>query len=211
MLLHFSQLARLRDPRRQNLDQYQVVHIWVPGEESLLSLIDASLTPYNIICQHIPLASALFEGEASEEEAQRKLDRLLAACTAQTSRVDLLRILHRMALVRSAAKHNCSKVYVGDTCSRLAIDIMAFTCTGRGEALPWLLSQRQRYLPEGIEVIRPLRELIALEIDHCINLIRPHYPPPVHLEPGVEKKSPESIYELTERTKSRFNPLSLDC
>lgn len=202
LLLHFSQLFRLKDPRRLNLDQVQIVHIVIPGAPDCQVLIDAALRPYDLTCRHLTLASVIYEDSASATEAQMRLTRLLEACTVPTSRADLLRILTRLALVRCAATEKCSKLYVGDNCSRIAVDIMAATCTGRGEALPWMLSPRQVYLAEDVQVVRPLRDLVKLEIDYHIDLVRAQYPPPPYsiIDKVDGKEKPESIYDLTDST-----------
>lgn len=146
------------------------------------------------------MASALY-GE-DDADGVEKLEKLFASCPQKTTKVDLRRILTRVALVLIAIKFECSKVYVGDSCSRLAVDIMADTCTGRGISLPWKLAPLQRYLDLGgkVSVVRPLREVVDLEVNYLLELIKDRYPIPEMIGIVDSTIKPESIYDLTNST-----------
>lgn len=178
LLLHFTQLARQQNPNRPNLDSFSYLQIEVGGntKESLQKLgLDGSVRGGEeeegsfVLLRRASLASVLYpEGD------EGKLEALLASCRSPTIRADLLRILLRLAVLLRASQEGIGTVFLEDSCSQLAVEIMAATCTGRGEALPWVLHvPHQLYqLPSGrqIKVIRPLRELVSLEVSHYLAL-----------------------------------------
>ncbi|PJF16613.1 Cytoplasmic tRNA 2-thiolation protein 2 [Paramicrosporidium saccamoebae] len=187
LLLHLTQQARIQDPNRKNLDTYYFVHITRGGDsaekpEFVKNVFDS----YGVAIESYTLADCLYNGEPE------RLQQLLDACESDTLRVDLVRILTRVALVRIAQQRGIGKVYVGENCSRLAVDIMADTCTGRGVSLPWKYSLAQAY--SDVSVIRPLRDLVNLEVNFYLDSIKNQCPMP---RQSTMTKA-DSIYGLTD-------------
>lgn len=203
--MHFTQLARRQNPNRPNLDNFSYLQIVednsTPESQQRLGL-DGSVKEGNadseegsfVLLQRASLASVLYpKGD------EGKLSALLASCRSPTIRADLLRILLRLAILLRASREGIETVFLEDNCSQLAVEIVAATCTGRGEALPWMLQvPHQLYrLPNGrrIKVVRPLRELVSLEVSYYLALEAPRGPSP---EEAPELDS-ASIYGLTDR------------
>lgn len=128
------------------------------------------------------------------------LDKLVVSCKSATAKSDLMRILTRMALVKVAILRGFSKVFVGDNCTRLAVDIISDTCTGRGVNLPWKYATCQKYLldSEGVVIVRPLRDLVDLEIKYYLESIIETYPETALPRLDSPKEPSDSIYALTD-------------
>lgn len=140
--------------------------------------------------------SQIFSGP----DAQLQLQATLRACRTPSARVDLRRILMQARLLQHAQSQNCTRIYVGDNCTRMAIDVMAETCAGRGGALPWKLATTQE-LAHGICVVRPLREVVEAEAVNYLGLIASEYnittSPDAPVADAATAK-PDSIYALTD-------------
>lgn len=164
------QLARKNDPSRRNLDVFKVVHVIddsvlgtsLAEVDQLREALSACATgcaffylssifdPPDPALLSLPLAVS-----PPAKTSRDSLLLLLQACKSASSRVDLKRILVSVLLVQIAQRLGCSKVYCGDSCSRLATNIMVDTCTGRGVSLPWKLSPAQHCRPYSKPGQRP--------------------------------------------------------
>lgn len=212
LLLHFTQLARLTDPQRKNLDKFIIVCISFGYSEEQKAAITKAVSAYGLFCEFISLSKALY-GE-DDKDGDQKLEGLFKSCKMETTKVDLLCIIKRVALILTAMQRDCSKIYLGETCSSIAVKVLADTCTGRGISIPWMLSPSQRYfgLVDDMEVttIRPLRELVNLEVDYYLSLTEKDFTAApikstIMTEPSQSNSSPnsnpnpnpKSILELT--------------
>jgi len=205
LLLHFSQMARLKTPQRPNLDEIHVAHILEPHEteEETRDFCDPykeHLASYSVV----PLSRVL----GRKNEAQ-KLNVLLQSCRTENSRECLLRILRFALLVKLADDLGCRLLYLGDTCSRMAVNIMVDTCEGRGMQLPWRFAQLQQIIPFSkftfllilpleVRIVRPLREIVDSEVKHYLQLKDPNWR---HSNITLDESDPNTIYAATDSTK----------
>lgn len=163
VLLHLTQLARLRDPNRKNLDLYEYVHISFSGYEISSELL-ACLKHYGVHLRIVKVEDIVVGSQA-----------LLDSHSSLNTRDELQRVFRMAALLEIAKSNDTSVIYLSENCSSLAATIIADTSTGRGMSLPWRLGATQFYFPSNIHVVRPLREVVDLEISHYLSLITPPF------------------------------------
>ena len=96
---------------------------------------------------------------------------LIESAKTPTAKSDLLRILRTRLLATIAKEQGCSKVYLGDTTDRMAINAMADVCAGRGSTIPWSQLPAQPVAAGMMEFVRPLRDLQALEVPAYLEII----------------------------------------
>lgn len=165
LLLHLTQLAAMEDPNRKNLDKFTL--ICFENDLGKRKVLEATVQNYNISIAFFDISEILF-GNADG------LQKLLESGNSENYRVELERFLHDVALVKAAASLGIYKVYVSETCTQMAINIIADTCTARGVSLPWRLAMCQRFLlPEKeVSIIRPLRDVVDGEVKEYNRLIK---------------------------------------
>lgn len=101
--------------------------------------------------------------EKEEEDSGLQLQRLFDRTTTLTSREDLLAYLRTHLLASVAAQREASWVCVGDSATRIAVDMIADTCKGRAFGLPDRLSFIDTRYP-GLLWVRPMKEFLAQEV-----------------------------------------------
>lgn len=193
LLLHFSQLARAKDPQRKNLDIFSVIS-FVKDIKTRESIKKAVRAYEGLECRFLGVQELLF----SEDEGA--IDRLVRSCRSTTARVELAHIMKTLAILSAANRLGCSKVYLSDTCNGLAVEIIRSTCMGRGELIPWKLSHCQAYglgPNRRIQLCRPLRDIVDGEVEHYLKLMDEKYPRPT-VSLGLPEESPASVYSLSE-------------
>lgn len=203
LLLHFSQLARSRDPLRKKLDSFSVMSFAEdPVEQELIrSLVRAH---DGVGCHFLEMRRLLFPGGGEA------LDGLLERCNGETARGELRRIMRTLAILLAARQLGCAKVYLGDTCDRLAVEVIHSTCMGRGETIPWMLAPCQPYelgLAGRIEICRPLRDLVDREVEQYLRLVGKEdgRPPTSPQSPGTRPRSVHALSESFLRTMDADN------
>lgn len=193
LLLNFSQLARVKDPHRKNLDTFSVIS-FIRDAEARENIKRAFRAYEGVECHFLGVQELLFPAD------EQVIDQLLRSCKSATARVEVVHIMKILAILSAASRLGCSKVYLGDTCNRLAVEVIRSTCMGRGELLPWMLAHCQTYglgPNRRIQLCRPLRDLVDGEVEHYLKLISERYPQPnVRLRP--REQVPASVYSLSE-------------
>eukprot|EP01119_Soliformovum_irregulare_P000855 TRINITY_DN10628_c0_g1_i1.p1 TRINITY_DN10628_c0_g1~~TRINITY_DN10628_c0_g1_i1.p1 ORF type:complete len:264 (+),score=76.65 TRINITY_DN10628_c0_g1_i1:798-1589(+) len=100
--------------------------------------------------------------QSSTNQALR-FQEMMSSIKSNTSKEEMLSHL-RMALIAGFARsHKFEKVLLGDSATRIAINLISATCKGRGMALPDdLASMDTRYSHVGF--LRPMRDFVSKEI-----------------------------------------------
>lgn len=198
MLLYFTQLTRIQDQNRRNMDFFIPVHV-VEDEGEGTSELEAFVKDMGLELIKVPL-HAILNRELSRcmdlqslgtEETRRRLAEILSSAKTPSARADLTRILRTNLLTSLAKMHECKRIYLGDTNDRIAINVMADVCAGRGAMIPWTQMPVQHFTSLELGFVRPLREAQALEVPEYLKLIGklPSFKP-------QENKS--TIYGLTD-------------
>jgi hypothetical protein len=175
LLLYLSQLARIQEPARKNLDTFVAIHVQDETHEDAAALI-AYCEELGLELLTINLSTIL-------------PNELLASCRSETVKCDLKRILLKRLLVEQAEALGCSKVYLDDCNDRIAINAMADVCAGRGSAVPW--SQLPSQTINGVTFVRPLRDLQAQEVHEYLGIIGMSIP-------ASQPTPKDTIYGLTD-------------
>ena len=113
-----------------------------------------------------------------------------------TAKEDLLSHLRLRLLVHLARKHGCTKMFLGDNATRVAINILALTSQGRGYTLPFEGTFSDKRF-EGLELLRPMRDILSKEVglyNHLQHVASVPLPTFTSLDPNPKA----SITHLTE-------------
>lgn len=170
LLVYLSQLGRLSFPNRRDLGAFVPVHI-VEGDAEDTADLRALLEELGLLAAYreVPLHRIMSAGlaEAGADDRAR-LEALMRACPSDSRRHDLRRILRLVLLAHLAGDLGCSRLHLGDTSDRMAVNAIADVCAGRGAAVPW--AQLPLQACRSAEVVRPLRDVQALEVDAYLRL-----------------------------------------
>nr|CAD7597400.1 unnamed protein product [Timema genevievae] len=131
-----------------------------------------------------------------EDELDLKLLALFKNVTSLTSKEDLLLKLRNQLLVRVAKELKCSKVFVGESSTRLAVKILTNVALGRGAHLSLdvgFCDSRDG----AIKVLRPMRDFTNKEVAfyNFFNKLEPV----VISSLGTKADTQASIQKLTEK------------
>nr|CAD7423817.1 unnamed protein product [Timema monikensis] len=131
-----------------------------------------------------------------EDELDLKLLALFKNVTSLTSKEDLLMKLRNQLLVRVAKELKCSKVFVGESSTRLAVKILTNVALGRGAHLSLdvgFCDSRDG----AIKVLRPMRDFTNKEVAfyNFFNKLEPL----VISSLGTKADTQASIQKLTEK------------
>ncbi|ODQ82637.1 hypothetical protein BABINDRAFT_164404 [Babjeviella inositovora NRRL Y-12698] len=97
---------------------------------------------------------------------------LLDRCPNKSSREDLLHIIYRELVLRTAYLENCGTVLYGHNMSRLANDVISLTVKGRGSLVAEALTDGEvSYRDRKIQIIHPLRDILQSEVDKYAELM----------------------------------------
>jgi len=115
----------------------------------------------------------------SREKKVEKLKALLNACTTMTARETVLQHLRSSLLIQLAKRAQCTILALGDSATRVAIQIIGLTAIGRGYSLPHETSLVSNWV-DDVKVIRPLKDCLVKELDtYCrlnqLELIEKHF------------------------------------
>ena len=113
-----------------------------------------------------------------------------------SARQELLLQLRRSVLVRAAREMGAAKVFTGESGTALAVELLAGVAGGAGASLPHRVGWRDGR-EEGVEVLRPLRDVSAKESALYCALHRLHTVAPSQSW-GVGQDALFSIRKLTE-------------
>lgn len=190
LLLYLTQLAKIQDKNRKNMDTFIPVHVRESDEEDTTELrqfvedmgLEYLEVPIDVIFSTTPMTS--------NQDCKAKLNELLNGTKSATVKSDLVRILRQNLLANIARSFECKRIYLGETNDRMAINVMADICAGRGATVPWSQLPVQ-HLNTEVAIVRPLREAQAQEIPEYLKLagILPQKIP--------EAPSKDTIYGLT--------------
>lgn len=173
------------------MDAFFPVHILEDASEDT-SELRAFVKEMGLEYVEVPLHS-VFDIECSgNDETKAKLDGILASIKSFSVKEDLIAILRRRLLIQMSKKLQCKRIFLGETNDRMAINVMADVCAGRGATVPWFQLPLQLYGRGDIGTVRPLREAQALEVPEYLKLIGYSLPNPP--EPAAQN----TIYGLTD-------------
>lgn len=122
------------------------------------------------------------------------LRNLFQALTNKTAKQELLKKL-RLTLLASVARNlQCSKVFLADSATSLAVDILSNVAVGRGAQLSLDVGfVDDRF--EGLAILRPMRDFSKQELDYYLEL---HCLEPLKKIKKINDNPFESIQKLTE-------------
>lgn len=180
------------------MDTFYPVHI-LEDENEDCSELDAFVSGLELELVKVPL-HAIFDPELVQSkdiralgttETRAKLESIFASAKTPSARSDLVRILRTNLLAIIAKRLECKRIYLGDTNDRIAINVMADVCAGRGAMVPWTQMPVQLFASAELGFVRPLREAQALEVPEYLKFIGMA---PTHI-PELDKST---IYGLTD-------------
>ncbi|KAG0046080.1 Cytoplasmic tRNA 2-thiolation protein 2 [Gryganskiella cystojenkinii] len=105
----------------------------------------------------------------SRQDKIAKLKTLLAACTTLTAKETLLTHFRSSLLIQLAKRAECTQLMVGDSATKMAIQIISLTAIGRGFSLPYETSLMSNWV-QDCKVIRPLKDCLNKELELCCKL-----------------------------------------
>ncbi|KAG0281510.1 Cytoplasmic tRNA 2-thiolation protein 2 [Linnemannia exigua] len=100
----------------------------------------------------------------SRQEKINKLKALLSACTTLTAKETVLQHFRSSLLTQLAKRGQCTILALGDSATRVAIQIIELTSIGRGYSLPHETSLLSSWV-QDCKVIRPLKDCLVKELD----------------------------------------------
>ncbi|KAK6432393.1 Cytoplasmic tRNA 2-thiolation protein 2 [Oleoguttula sp. CCFEE 5521] len=132
----------------------------------LASVLDLVPDLQTSLSAHQPLDTSL--------SASQRLTVLLTSLPSASSRADLKRtLLHRLLMHHASAK-SCSALLYGSTTTLLAERTLAEVASGKGFALPQLITDTPAASSEGdVQVLHPLRDVLRKEIQIYASLVSP--------------------------------------
>lgn len=146
----------------------------------------------------------IFEKDLIFDEDIKRLKMLLEACSC-TYRDELMHILLRIAMINVVSKALDSKIlFIGETCTRHAINLIFDVCCARGVNIPWITSTPQSYSFFDCSIGRPMVDFVDEEVPiafktFCSNMIENYSLSKNQLNLNSDiKLEKKSIYRLTE-------------
>ncbi|KAF9091760.1 Cytoplasmic tRNA 2-thiolation protein 2 [Mortierella sp. AD031] len=109
-------------------------------------------------------SSSSEELKLSRQEKIDKLKALLGACTTLTAKETILQHFRSSLLIQLAKRGQCTILALGDSATRVAIQIIELTSIGRGYSLPHETSLMSNWV-QDCKVIRPLKDCLVKELD----------------------------------------------
>lgn len=103
------------------------------------------------------------------EVSAERMARIFGSLHDRSSRDELLLTVRRSVMLGAAAVLGCDKILVGDTGTRLAVELMSSVASGVGGSLPHRVGFRDKRGAGGAEILRPMRELSSKEVSlYCV-------------------------------------------
>ncbi|KAF9900142.1 Cytoplasmic tRNA 2-thiolation protein 2 [Linnemannia zychae] len=109
------------------------------------------------------------ESKLTRQEKIHKLKALLGACTTLTAKETVLQHFRSSLLIQLAKRSQCTILALGDSATRVAIQIIELTSIGRGYSLPHETSLLSSWV-QDCKVIRPLKDCLVKELDTLCGL-----------------------------------------
>lgn len=136
-----------------------------------------------LLSRILPVSTTVTTTERSKLSREDKVDKLkalLTACTTMTARETILQHFRSSLLIQLARRAECTILALGDSATRVAIQIIGLTAIGRGYSLPHETSLISNWV-DGCKVLRPLKDCLVKELDaYCrlnnLALIEKHTP-----------------------------------
>lgn len=176
LLLYLTQLTKIQDKNRRNMDTFIPVHIRETEEENTSELREfvekMGLEYLEIPIDAVFSKSLTKETLHSNEANKAKFNEVLADTKSATVKSDIIRILRQNLLAKIAQLYECKRIYLGETNDRMAINVMANICAGRGATVPWTQLPLQKLVScdNEVAIVRPLREAQAQEVPQYLKL-----------------------------------------
>ncbi|KAF9119146.1 Cytoplasmic tRNA 2-thiolation protein 2 [Mortierella sp. 14UC] len=104
------------------------------------------------------------ESKLSRQEKIHKLKALLGACTTLTAKETVLQHFRSSLLIQLAKRGQCTTLALGDSATRVAIQIIELTSIGRGYSLPHETSLLSSWV-QDCKMVRPLKDCLVKELD----------------------------------------------
>ncbi|KAF9943153.1 Cytoplasmic tRNA 2-thiolation protein 2 [Mortierella alpina] len=118
-----------------------------------------------LLSKILPLSTTPSERSTlSRQERIDKLNALLGACTTLTAKETILQHFRSSLLVQMTKRAQCTILALGDSATRVAIQIIGLTAIGRGYSLPHETSLLSDWI-QDCKVIRPLKDCLVKELD----------------------------------------------
>ncbi|KAF9923262.1 Cytoplasmic tRNA 2-thiolation protein 2 [Linnemannia zychae] len=136
----------------------------------------------------------------SRIEKIAKLKALLGACSTLTAKETILQHFRACLLIQLAKRSQCTILALGDSATRVAIQIIELTSIGRGYSLPHETSLLSNWVKD-CKVVRPLKDCLVKELEtfcslNKLALIERHH---AQLDWTIKTKGEiKSIHKLTE-------------
>jgi hypothetical protein len=172
LLLHMTQQTKNLEPKRQKLDAFIPVHIFdddsTASDSSSLEELKIYVTSNDLVLISLPLSKVFEKSIELKSNLQAnpvRLSHFLSSWKSASSQQSIRLLLRRLMLMRIAKDLNCTRVFLGDTGLRMAINTIADISEGRGMSLPWksMLIQFSPLFP-NIGIVRPLRDFQSNEV-----------------------------------------------
>ncbi|KAM9803814.1 cytoplasmic tRNA 2-thiolation protein 2 [Neosynchiropus ocellatus] len=167
----------------------------VPSAASYKAAVDQFLqAPDSTGCQ-TPSVPGLAGSLDVQEPQTQMLQQMFNSVQTLTAKLDLLKTLRSHLLVHTARSEGYRKLMLGDSCTRVAVQLLVSISLGRGAALAQDTGfSDSRY--GDIICVRPMRDYSAREIGYFSHLFRV----PSVFSPSLETqtKDKSSIQRLTE-------------
>lgn len=105
----------------------------------------------------------------SRQDRIAKLKTLLAACTTLTSKETILGHFRSSLLFQLTKRAKCNVLVLGDSATKVAIQIIGLTAIGRGFSLPLETTAVSNWV-QDCKVLRPLKDCLVKELEICCKL-----------------------------------------
>lgn len=125
------------------------------------------LEKYGLSCHFANFSLHFFQNVEHYKE-------FLTSSSSDEYREQLINILANVATILEAEKLGCHQLLLGDTCTKIASDLITNICLGMGEAVPWYLAREQSCRRPGnkeVTIVRPLRESSDQEVAKYLSFV----------------------------------------
>ncbi|KAG0341427.1 Cytoplasmic tRNA 2-thiolation protein 2 [Podila horticola] len=163
---HGMQIEDIYDPEWTDSECFEAVALLLtslPKDQLAIS----GQAP-ELLSQILPLPT-LTTAKLSRQDKIKKLKALMSACTTLTAKETILQHFRSSLLTQQARKSGCTMLALGDSATRVAIQIIGLTAIGRGYSLPHETSLESKWVKD-VKVIRPLKDCLTKELEICCRL-----------------------------------------
>ena len=109
------------------------------------------------------------EDVSYNQDSAERMTRTFDSLHDRSSRDELLLTMRRSVMLGAAEVLGCDKILVGETGTRLAVELMSSVASGVGGSLPHRVGFRDKRGAGGAEILRPMRELSSKEVSlYCV-------------------------------------------